>query len=134
TAGRVVAVEGGSAWTHPGGFATWHGARVARHERLDEARRRWDEEHAKLKALVVMYRQKASYNSDMASRLQAAKTRLARFTDAGPPPVKPKEQDIRMRLSGGRTGKRAIICEQVELDGLTYPFDLEVWYGDRVAV
>jgi len=134
TAGRVVAVEGGSAWTHPGGFATWHEARVARHERLDEARRRWDEEHAKLKALVVMYRQKASYNSDMASRLQAAKTRLARFTDAGPPPVKPKEQDIRMRLSGGRTGKRAIICEQVELDGLTYPFDLEVWYGDRVAV
>src|SRR5439155_1115049 len=115
-------------------FATWHEARVARHERLDEARRRWDEEHAKLKALVVMYRQKASYNSDMASRLQAAKTRLARFTDAGPPPVKPKEQDIRMRLSGGRTGKRATIREQVELDGLTYPFDLEVWYGDRAAV
>src|SRR5437762_5108750 len=23
---------------------------------------------------------------------------------------------------------------QLELDGLTYPFDLEIWYGDRVAV
>jgi ATPase subunit of ABC transporter with duplicated ATPase domains len=39
-----------------------------------------------------------------------------------------------MRLTGGRTGRRAVIAEQLELDGLTYPFDLEIWYGDRVAV
>ena len=39
-----------------------------------------------------------------------------------------------MRLAGGRTGKRAVICEQLELEDLTLPFDLEVWYGDRVAV
>jgi ATPase subunit of ABC transporter with duplicated ATPase domains len=39
-----------------------------------------------------------------------------------------------MRLGGARTGKRAVVCEQLELDGLTYPFDLEVWFGDRVAV
>src|SRR5499427_6595359 len=64
TAGRVVTVEGGTAWTHPGGFASWHEARTARYERLDELRRRWDEEHQKLKDLVVMYKQKASYNSD----------------------------------------------------------------------
>jgi sulfate-transporting ATPase len=134
TAGRVVAVEGGSAWTHPGGFATWHSARVARHDKLDEQRRRWDEERAKLKQLVIMYRQKASYNADMASRLQAAKTRLAKFEEAGPPPPVPKDQEIKMRLAGGRTGKRAVMCEELEIDGLTYPFDLEVWYGDRVAV
>jgi ATPase subunit of ABC transporter with duplicated ATPase domains len=134
TADRVVAVEAGSAWTHPGGFASWHEARSARHERLDERRRRWDEEHAKLKELVRTYQAKASYNSDMASRLQAARTRLAKFEEAGPPPVPPREQNIRMRLEGGRTGKRAVICEQLELDGLTYPFDFEVWYGDRVAV
>jgi ATPase subunit of ABC transporter with duplicated ATPase domains len=134
TAGRVVAVEGGSAWTHPGGFATWHSARVARHDKLDEQRRRWDEERAKLKQLVIMYRQKASYNADMASRLQAAKTRLAKFEEAGPPPPVPKDQEIKMRLAGGRTGKRAVMCEELEIDGLTYPFDLEIWYGDRVAV
>jgi len=134
TADRVVAVEGGSAWVHGGGFATWHEARAARHDRLDELRRRWDEEHAKLRQLMLMYKQKAAYNSDMASRYQAAVTRLRKFEEAGPPPPRPKEQDIRMRLAGGRTGKRAVICEQVELDGLTYPFDLEVWYGDRVAV
>jgi ATPase subunit of ABC transporter with duplicated ATPase domains len=39
-----------------------------------------------------------------------------------------------MRLRGGRTGKRAVICEQLELTGLMRPFELEVWYGERVAV
>ncbi len=39
-----------------------------------------------------------------------------------------------MRLRGGRTGKRAIMCEGLELTGLMKPFDLEVWYGERVAV
>ncbi len=134
TADQVVTLEAGTTWTHGGGFASWHEARLARHERLDELRRRWDEEHAKLKQLVVMYRQKAAYNSDMASRLQAAKTRLAKFEEAGPPPLVPKEQDIRMKLAGGRTAKRAIICEDLSLDRLTKPFDLEIWYGDRVAV
>ena len=134
TAGAVVAVEGGSAWTHPGGFASWHDARVARHDRLDETRRRWDEEHAKLRALVLMYKQKATYNDAMASRYQAAQTRLRKFEEAGPPPLPPREQDIRVRLAGGRTGKRAVICEGLALKGLTDPFDLEVWYGDRVAV
>jgi energy-dependent translational throttle protein EttA len=134
TSDRVVAVEGGSAWVHPGSFASWYEARVARHDRLDEQRRRWDEEHQKLRELMLMYKQKAAYNSGMASRYQAAQTRLRKFEEAGPPPLPPKDQDIRMRLTGGRTGKRAVMCEQLELDGLTYPFDLEVWYGDRVAV
>src|SRR5690606_10396749 len=62
TATRVVTVEGGTSWTHPGGFASWHEAREARYERLDERRRRWDEEHQKLKDLVAMYKQKAIYN------------------------------------------------------------------------
>jgi sulfate-transporting ATPase len=134
TADRVVAVEGGSAWVHPGGFASWHEAREARHGRLEERRRRWDEEREKLRELMLMYKQKAAYNSDMASRYQSAQTRLRKFEEAGPPPLPPKEQDIRMRLAGGRTGKRAVMCEQLEMDGLTYPFDLELWYGDRVAV
>jgi ATPase subunit of ABC transporter with duplicated ATPase domains len=134
TADRVVTVEGGSAWTHPGGFASWHEARTARHDRLDESRRRWDEERAKLRALMLRYKQKAAYNSDMASRYQAAQTRLRKFEEAGPPPLPPKQQDIRVQLAGGRTGKRAVICERLALDGLTGPFDLEVWYGDRVAV
>jgi sulfate-transporting ATPase len=134
TAGRVVAVEGGGAWTHPGGFASWHEARSDRHARLLELRRRWDEEHEKLKELVLTLKNKAAFNDGLASRYQAAQTRLRKFEEAGPPPVPPKEQSLRMNLRGGRTGKRAVICEKLELEDLTFPFDLEIWYGDRVAV
>jgi len=70
----------------------------------------------------------------MASRYQAAQTRLRKFEEAGPPLLRPKEQDIRIRLGGGRTGKRAVVCDKLELENLTFPFDLEVWYSDRVAV
>ncbi|MEU4421201.1 ATP-binding cassette domain-containing protein [Actinoplanes sp. NPDC024001] len=134
TADRVVAVEGGSAWTHPGGFASWHEARLHRHDRMEENRRRWDEEHEKLKELVFTLKNKAAYNDGLASRYQAAQTRLRKFEEAGPPPLPPKEQSLRMNLRGGRTGKRAVICEGLELEDLTFPFDLEIWYGDRVAV
>jgi sulfate-transporting ATPase len=134
TADRVVAVEGGGAWTHPGGFASWHEARSNRHERLLELRRRWDEEHEKLKELVFTLKNKAAYNDGLASRYQAAQTRLRKFEEAGPPPLPPKEQSLRMNLRGGRTGKRAVICTELELENLTFPFDLEIWYGDRVAV
>jgi energy-dependent translational throttle protein EttA len=134
TAERVVAVEGGGAWTHPGGFASWHEARADRHERLLELRRRWDEEHEKIKELVFMLKNKAAYNDGLASRYQAAQTRLRKFEEAGPPPVPPKEQSLRMNLRGGRTAKRAVMCNGLELENLTFPFDLEIWYGDRVAV
>ena len=138
TATRVVTVELGAAgntvWTHGGGFATYHAARRDRFSRLEELRRRWDEDRAKLKALVLMYKQKAAYNDGMASRYQAAQTRLRMFDDAGPPEAIPREQNVKMRLRGARTGKRAIVCTDLELTGLMKPFDLEVWYGDRVAV
>ena len=131
---RIVAVEDGNVWVHGGGFATYPQARRDRIDRLDELRRRWDEEHEKLKQLVRMYRQKASYNSDMASRLQAAVTRLRRFEEAGPTELPPRDQNVRMRLRGGRTGKRAVICENLELSGLMNAFSTEIWYGERVAV
>jgi len=142
TATRVVTVELGAAgnrvWTHPGGYASYHDARRDRFARLDELRRRWDEEHRKLKTLVTTLRQKAAYNDGLASRYQAAQTRLRKFEQAGPPTEQPREQRVVMRLTGGRTGKRAVVCEDLELRlpdaGLMSPFDLEIWYGERVAV
>lgn len=137
---RVVTVElgagdgGNQVWTHPGGFASYHEARKDRFLRFEEMRRRWDEEHAKLKALVLRYKTKAAYNDGLASQYQAAQTRLRKFEEAGPPTEQPREQQVKMRLQGGRTGKRAIVCESLELTGLMRPFDLEVWYGERVAV
>ncbi|MGH3368528.1 MAG: ATP-binding cassette domain-containing protein, partial [Nocardioidaceae bacterium] len=125
TATRVVTVELGAAgntvWVHPGGFASYHQARRERFERFEELRRRWDEEHAKLKALVLRYKIKAEYNAGMASQYQAARTRLRRFEDAGAPQAIPREQQVTMRLTGGRTGKRAVVCERLELTGLMKP-------------
>jgi len=138
TATRVVTVELGAAgntvWTHPGGFASYHEARSDRFLRFEEMRRRWDEEHAKLKALVLRYKIKAEYNDGLASQYRAAQTRLRKFVEAGPPQAIPREQSVTMRLKGGRTGKRAVVCSALELTGLMRPFDLEVWYGERVAV
>jgi len=131
---RIITVEDRHVWIHGGGFAGYAAARRERNDRLDELRRRWDEEHEKLRQLMLMYKQKASYNSDMASRYQAALTRLRRFEEEGPPELAPREQNVRMRLRGGRTGKRAVICEGLELTGLMRPFSLEIWYGERVAV
>ncbi|MET7932578.1 ATP-binding cassette domain-containing protein [Streptomyces sp. NPDC005322] len=138
SAEKIISVEPGPAgsdvWVHGGGFATYHAARKERFARFEELRRRWDEEHAKLRRLMLTFKQKAAYNSDMASRYQAAKTRLRKFEEAGPPQEPPREQDIRMRLRGGRTGVRAVTCQGLELTGLMHPFDLEVFYGERVAV
>ena len=129
-----LGAAGSTAWIHPGGFGSYHAARTARYERLDELRRRWDEDHAKLRSLVQMYKAKAAYNSDMTSRYRAAQTRLARFEDAGPPHEQPREQRLDMRLRGGRTGKRAVVCTELELTDLMFPFDVEAWFGDRIAV
>ncbi|WP_369132177.1 ABC-F family ATP-binding cassette domain-containing protein [Modestobacter sp. I12A-02662] len=133
-ADRVVTVEGGTVWVHGGDFAGYPAARAARHERLAEVRRRWEEEHQRLVELVRTLQQQAKNSPDMASRYSAAQTRLARFEAAGAPPDRPPEQSVTMRLRGGRTGVRVLVAEQLELDGLMRPFDLEVDYGDRIAV
>ena len=151
---HVVTLEphaaGATAWTHPGSFSGWHEAREARNAALEERLRRWDEEHAKLKALVLRLKIKAEYNDGMAPRYRAAQTRLAKFEEAGPPEQVATTQNVRMRLRGGRTAKRAVVTEQLELrvpaldagsEGaaaaaatLMQPFDLEIWFGERVAV
>ncbi|MFI1976412.1 MULTISPECIES: ABC-F family ATP-binding cassette domain-containing protein [Streptomyces] len=135
---KIVAVEPGPAgsdvWVHGGGFDTFHEARRERFARFEELKRRWEEKHAQLKKLVVNLRQAAAVSHEMASRYAAAQTRLRKFEEAGPPPEPPREQDIKMRLRGGRTGVRAVTCENLELTGLMKPFSLEIFYGERVGV
>ncbi|WP_457253819.1 ABC-F family ATP-binding cassette domain-containing protein [Pedococcus sp. P5_B7] len=135
---RVATLEPGGAgstlWVHPGRFETYHQAREDRNSRLEELRRRWDEEHQKIKDLVQMLKVKAKYNDGMAPRYHAAQTRLRKFEEVGPPQETPLRQNVNMRLKGGRTAKRAVIAERLELTGLMKPFDLEIWFGERVAV
>ncbi len=138
SAEKIISVEPGPAgsdvWVHGGGFGSYHEARKERFARFEELRRRWDEKHAQLKKLVLNLKQAATISHELASRYQAAQTRLRKFEEAGPPPEPPREQEITMRLKGGRTGVRAVTCENLELTGLMKPFDLEVFYGERVAV
>lgn len=135
---KIVSVEpspaGSDVWVHGSGFGTYHTARKERFARYEELRRRWDEKHAQLKQLVRDMQQYAARSDVMASRYQAAQTRLRKFEEAGPPPEPPREQNIRMRLRGGRTGVRAVTCKALKLTGIAEPFDLEVFYGERVAV
>ena len=137
-ADRIVTLEvggaGATAWVHGGGFGTYHQAREDRMARLDELRRRWDEQHAKIKALVAAMKVKATASDEFASRYRAAQTRLRRFEEAGPPEERPPAQALDVRLRGERTGRRSVVAEGLELTGLMTAFDLEVWYGDRVAV
>jgi len=138
TATHVASLEPGAAgstlWVHGGRFADFAGARRERMARLEELGRRWDEEHAKLKELVLTLKTKAAFNDGLASRYQAAQTRLRKFEEAGPPQAPTPEQQVTVRLTGGRTAKRAVVAAGLELTGLMRPFDLEVWFGERVAV
>jgi ATPase subunit of ABC transporter with duplicated ATPase domains len=85
---RTIAVldlgaAGNTVWIHGSGFASLAAAHRERLARLEELRRRWDEQHRKLRELMLMYKNKAAYNSDMASRYQAAKTRSRSLTTDG---------------------------------------------------
>jgi ATPase subunit of ABC transporter with duplicated ATPase domains len=134
---RVVTLEptaaGATAWVHGASYATYHQARSDRLSRLEELHRTWEAERARLRAYVTEMRQKASYNSDFASKLSNALHRLDRFERAGPPEAIPRPQKISVRLLGGRTGKRVVTCNSMSLSGLTAPFDLEILYGERAC-
>ena len=131
---RVVTIEAHGAWVHGAGFGTYYEARAARRERLEELHKRWDEEHERLRKLVITMREQAKISPDMANRYHAMQTRFEKFVEAGPPPEQVVDQKVSMRLRGGRTGVRAVTAERLELTGLMKPFDLEVFYGERVAV
>ena len=59
---------------------------------------------------------------------------LRRFEEDGPPEAPPVVQDIKVRLRGGRTGVQAVIAKGLAIESLTKPFDLEIEFGDRVAI
>jgi ATPase subunit of ABC transporter with duplicated ATPase domains len=133
-ADRIVTVEGRGVWVHGGGFAGYAEARRQRKERLEERRQRWEDERARLRGLVHTLRQRSANNDALSGAYQSAVTRLERFERAGPPERAPKEQNVRMRLRGGRTGKRVVTCEDLELTGLLRAFTTEIRYGERVGV
>ena len=134
TATKIVTVEASGAWTHGGGFAGYHEARRAHLENRAHQLALFEEERKRLEELVVEMRQRAKISDTFAPRLKAAESRLRQFLERNEAPEMVRQQRIDIRLGGARTGKRALIVKQLELHGLTDPFDLELWYGERVAV
>ncbi len=131
---KVVTIEARGAWSHGASFATWREAREHRLSLISDEQRRWAEERKRLVTHMREQKRRAAMSDANASRARAAETRLRHFDEAGPPPESVREQKIDMRLAGGRTGKRVLECSELELIDLTFPFDLEVWFGERVAV
>ena len=134
TAHRIVTVEGTRVWTHGGGFETYHAARELRLERMDEQHRHYRQEHERLTSLVKEFKRKAAYNSDWASRAEAMEKRLHRYEKENAPPPRPVEQNVRVRVAGGRTGKIAFRARGLALPGLVRPFDAEIHFGERVGI
>jgi ATPase subunit of ABC transporter with duplicated ATPase domains len=133
-ADKVVTLEGKTAWVHGGSFATWHQARDDRLARIDEEHRRWREERERLEQSLREFRRRAAMGSDkFASRVRATKSKIERF-EATAPTERVIDQQVSMRLGGDRSGTRVIVCEALELHGLTDPFDAEVLFGERIAV
>jgi ATPase subunit of ABC transporter with duplicated ATPase domains len=131
---RIITLEAGTCWIHGESFSTYAKARSNRYLRMEELLRRWTDERDRLRQMVRNLRQQASISADMASRYHAAETRLHRFEQVGPPQPPPPPQAVKMRLGGGRTGVKSLSCEKLELTGLMRPFDLEVFYGERLAI
>jgi ATPase subunit of ABC transporter with duplicated ATPase domains len=134
TASKIVTIEAEGAWTHGGSFATYAEAKSHHDDLRDHDRALYDKEKKRLEELVAEMRRRARISEIFAPKLKAAETRLRHFVEKNERPPDVREQKIDVRLRGARTGKRAVICESLELDGLTDPFDLELWYGERVAV
>ena len=135
---KVATIErnanGNTLWIHSGAWDTYRDAREARNSRMAEDLRRWDEVHADIIEEVRVMRARAAISPDLASRYQAAKTKLRKFEEAGKPEPVPLAEKVSMRLGGGRTAKRAVTVKALELTGLMKPFDSEIWFGDRVAL
>ena len=133
SADRIITIEGGTAWVHGKGFGTYYEARQERHERLGELLKRWEDEHQRLKDLVQTLHMQTKSSPAMAPKYRAMQSRLKRFEEAGAPQAPPPPQRLKMKLKGGRTAVRAIVCKDLQLTDLTKPFDMELFYGERVA-
>jgi ATPase subunit of ABC transporter with duplicated ATPase domains len=102
-ADRVVTVEGGTAWVHGGGFASYHEARSARHDRMAELRRRWDEEHQRLIDLVRTLQQQALRSGDRPAARHALRTAL----------VRAERLDVLRPFALAGQGQRVLLVDQL---------------------
>ncbi len=131
---KIVTIDTAGAWTHGGSFASYSEAKEHHDSIREHNQSLYDDEKQRLEDFVKLMRQRASISEAFAPKLKAAETKLRHFVEKNDRPPDVAVQKIDVQLRGARTGKRAVICEDLEIDGLTDPFELELWYGERVAV
>ena len=133
---KIVTVEADGAWTHGGGFAGYAEARRGAPRQARPATASlYDDERKRLEELVAEMRRRAKISDTFAPKLKAAESRLRQFDERNERPADGARADASTCASAGRApASGRVIVERLELDGLTDPFDLEVWFGERVAV
>ncbi len=130
----ILTIEGDGAWMHPGSYAGYPAAREQRQRKLGDAVRRWKEEERRLFSTMKTFKERARYSSDWAGKADAAETRWRRFADGGPPPAPVVDQQIRVRMRGGDSARKALVLDRVGVDGLVRAFSDEVHFGERVGL
>ena len=134
TSDVVVTLEGNGAWTHPASFASYHEARQQRLANLDREHYQWRKEHERLIAVMKEFKRRAALSDKFASRAKAAESRLKRYEAEKAIPDPPPDQNIRVRLEGGQTARRAIAVRDLSIEGVFDAFESEIWFGERVGV
>ena len=59
---------------------------------------------------------------------------MKRFERDNVPPERAATQQVRVRVRGGRTGKRALLVEDLAMPGVFDAFSTEIMFGERVGV
>ena len=67
-------------------------------------------------------------------RVRATKSKIERFEATAPTDRVQRRSRCRCGSAATAPASASSICEQLELHGLTDPFDVEVWFGERIAV
>jgi ATPase subunit of ABC transporter with duplicated ATPase domains len=130
----IVTLEGNGCWVHGRSYRDYPEAREHRQRLMGDRLQRWKDEERRLYRLMKTFKERARYSPDWAKRADAAESRWRRFLDAGPPPPPVADRQIKVRLRGGDSARRAVVIEKLELPGLLRRFSEEVHFGERVGL
>jgi ATPase subunit of ABC transporter with duplicated ATPase domains len=131
----IVTLEGRGCWVHGGSYRGYPEAREHRQRLFADRLAQWKDEERRLRDLVRTFKERARYSSEWAKQANAAESRWKRFVADGPPPEPVTDRQIRPRLKGGDSARRAVILEHFAVPGLVRRVDAEeVRFGERVGL
>jgi ATPase subunit of ABC transporter with duplicated ATPase domains len=128
---KIVALEqghnGNTAWGTWRKFSTWHDARRARNERFAEVLLRWGTEHTRLKELVLTLLTEASHHQIWHLNIARCRHVYVNLKNLVRHLPLQSNRMFGLRLKVAERGVRALTFENFALNGLTEPFNFEVF-------